>query len=184
VPQVWSGWQAAVLADIPAPDTADNVRFLTDWHSFELSGAQYNPLNTTQKESGSTTFNSAGVQNYTGPTQGAKATAQTLDNGFYGNIVAALKEGSPYTYAMSPAIGRELTTWGTPNFAAKFLGTAAPSQPGGILNTAPPEPGQSSIAGFHQVGLVLAHGLPKHLYTSMRLGQHTKRNLSRFTKVR
>jgi len=173
-----------VLADIPAPNTAANVKFLTDWHSFELSGAQYNPLNTTQKESGSTTFNSAGVQNYTGPTQGARATAQTLTNGFYGNIVAALKEGDPYVYPDRAAVGVELTTWGTPNFAASYLGKTSPSSPGGILNTGPPPPGNSSIAGFHQVGLVLAHGLPQHLYNSIRLGRQTHRNLSRFTKVR
>ncbi len=58
------------------------------------------------------------------------------------------------------------------------------AQPGGILNTEPPPPGQSSIAGFHQVGLVLAHGMPQRLHTSLRLGQQTRRNLSRFTKVR
>ncbi len=75
------------------------------------------------------------------------------------------------------------TTYKNGAYKRFLTGTVSTTpQPGGILNTAPPAPGQSSIAGFHQVGLVLSRGLPQRLHTSLRLGQQTQRNLARFTK--
>lgn len=157
--QTWAGWQAAVLKDIPAPASAANVRFLTEWHGFELSGAQFNPLNTTQREPGSTSFNSVGVQNYRTHAQGALATATTLKNGFYPNIVTALKQGDPYAYVDAPAVGQEITRWGTPRFAAKYLAETSPNQPG---TTFTPTDGPN-VPHMHHGWADLRNSMNKHL---------------------
>jgi hypothetical protein len=178
MPQTWTGWAAAVLADIPAPATAQNVKFLTDWHGFELSGAQYNPLNTTQREPGSTSFNSVGVQNYPTPKVGATATAHTLTNGFYGNIVAALKEGNPYVYPDRAAVGQEITTWGTPSFAAAYLGKVSPPTPGPTFTPTDYALPSSSPHGWLELQRSVAGNLPTALKRAKAIRKDALRRLA------
>ena len=83
----------AVLADLRAPATPANIKSLASWFPHENTAAKNNPMASTLREPGSTTFNSVGVQNYVSATQGAQATAATLDNGHYPGIVADLKSG-------------------------------------------------------------------------------------------
>lgn len=105
----------AVLLGIGAPPTPANISSMTDWISHECTfppdgindGGKYNPLNTTQVESGSTTYNSVGVQNYTSATQGVKATIQTLLNGRYPDIVSQLRKG----VGLKSGASNGLLTW-------------------------------------------------------------------------
>jgi hypothetical protein len=65
-----------------------------NWHN----SAAYNPLNTTQPEPGYSTFRSTGqgaanIGIYKNWQQGLKATADTLNNGRYGDILSALRSG-------------------------------------------------------------------------------------------
>lgn len=87
----------ALLQKLGAPVTKSNLQFLIAWSNEEgghwHNGAHFNPLNTTLNESGATTFNSVGVKAYTSWDQGVTATAATLQNGRYNDIVAALKGG-------------------------------------------------------------------------------------------
>jgi hypothetical protein len=59
--------------------------------------AKYNPLNTSQIMPGSTNFNTgqpgSGIQAYTSWQQGLQATAMTLTNGRYGDLLSALQGG-------------------------------------------------------------------------------------------
>jgi hypothetical protein len=124
----WQGWEAAVLNAIGAPVTDANVAFLDAWNNAEQSGASYNPLNTTQPASGSWSYNSAGVQEYNSPAQGANAIAATLENGYYPNILTALRSGNPLDGNIA-SMEAELTTWGTgPGFLQSLLGGPPPSQ--------------------------------------------------------
>jgi hypothetical protein len=104
---------SAVLADMGAPNTPVNIKSLASWFTHEFAqwppNAQNNPMATTQKMPGSTTFNSQGVQNYPDAKTGATATAQTLLNGHYPNIVAALKSGKGL--CGNSSIAQELLTW-------------------------------------------------------------------------
>lgn len=83
----------AVLKGLGDPVTTANVRSIEAWVAREGGGGKNNPLNTTQKMPGSTTFNSVGVQNYSSPSQGVAATVETLRNGNYPDLLAAFKSG-------------------------------------------------------------------------------------------
>jgi hypothetical protein len=87
-------------------------------------GPAGNPLGTTQPEPGSTNWNSIGVKVYhntPGHTcwyWGIKANGDTLENGHYGNVIAALR--SPATTSrdqcirLARAVGN--SPWGTGDF--------------------------------------------------------------------
>jgi hypothetical protein len=126
----WTGWEADVLAQGNWPDTPQNVRFLQDWHTYEESSCNNNPLNTTLTTSTSTVCNSAGVKNYPTTTAGAKATADTLGEAYYFAIAAALKTGDPYSVADSATVAQQITTWGTPNYASFYLTQVGGGQSG------------------------------------------------------
>lgn len=138
----WAGWQKAVLGALGVPVTVANERFLSGWQPYEGGTASFNPLNTTQQEPGATNYNNVGVKNYTSASQGAQATATTLKNGNYPSIMAALRSGDPYTFANAQGVAANVTTWGTPAYAARFL--LAAGAPGGAPGAAPSKAPASS----------------------------------------
>lgn len=104
------------LEDLGAPVTASNIEALSAWSEREGGGGNWNPLNTTRPEPGSTGLkgNPDGVQNYTSLTQGAAATAASINNGLYPSIKAALMSGNAFTMLVSGgkgAIGQQLRKW-------------------------------------------------------------------------
>jgi len=109
------GWPAALLRAAHEPVTRCDVSFLRAWARTENTTASHNPLATTMPEPGSTTFNSAGVQNYTSYRQGLKATAATLRNGFYQPLVSDLRAGDN---AQQCADDVARSKWGTQAFTA------------------------------------------------------------------
>jgi hypothetical protein len=102
----------ALLQKLGAPVTKSNLQFIIAWSNEEgghfHNGAHFNPLNTTLNEPGATTFNSVGVKAYGSWDQGVAATAATLQNGRYNDIVAALKGGDA---AQTAASATSLKTW-------------------------------------------------------------------------
>jgi hypothetical protein len=139
----WQGWENDVLTAIGAPITAANIAFLDAWQHAEGGSATYNPLNTTQPASGSTPYNSAGVQDFTTPTQGANATKQTLENGYYPAIVSALQSGDPLNNGDLGAMSQELNKWGTGSgFLQALAGSNAPGASGGGPDTSGGIPAQ------------------------------------------
>lgn len=98
------------------------VDWMVAWSMFETAwpvSASYNLLNTTQPAPGATNFNAVGVKNYTSYAQGVEATAQTLANGFYPQLLHALQSndvaalGMTAGGAVAPGIVQEVATWGT-----------------------------------------------------------------------
>jgi len=102
-----------VLTDLGAPATQAGVTSLTSWFPHEFPSwpplAANNPMATTMPAAGSTTYNSAGVQNYPSASEGAQAIALTLDNGHYPGIVAALRSGRGL--CGDPSLAAEFLTW-------------------------------------------------------------------------
>lgn len=86
----------AVLQGLGAPASASNLQFFYAWMAAEgghTNGALYNPLNTTQEGYGGS--NAVGnVKAYPNMQAGVQATIQTLQNGYYTNVVDALKSGN------------------------------------------------------------------------------------------
>jgi hypothetical protein len=107
----------AVLADLGAPDTAADVTSLADWFPHEWPQwppeAANDPLDSILPAPGSTDFNTFDgnlhVQNYPTAAEGAQATAQTLANGYYPQILAALKSGAGL--CGNPNLAAEFDTW-------------------------------------------------------------------------
>lgn len=122
------GFAAAVFAYIGVPDTAANAYAMEKWEAAEggnwNNSARCNPINTTQKEPGSTSMNGVGVQSFTdagGQTcwyWGVKANGDTLNNGYYGAILSVFKNGSSSTSAQCQALAVAVagSPWGTSNF--------------------------------------------------------------------
>jgi hypothetical protein len=91
---------AAVLGDLAAPVTAANENSLTAWAVHEGpwgTVGRYNPLDSTLVMPGVWAFNTFDgdlhVWNYPSASEGAKATALTLEGGYPG-ITAALRTGN------------------------------------------------------------------------------------------
>ncbi len=82
------------LAALGLPNTGANVQALDAWQEAEGGFVHMNPLNTTQAAPGSTTWNSVGVKTYPDWKTAIRATAQTLKNGQYRGVMAALKKGN------------------------------------------------------------------------------------------
>lgn len=101
--------------------TPQNLVFLNAWARAEGGSASNNPFNTTQGAPGATSYNSVGVRNYVTPSQGIGATVQTLNNGRYGNILAALRAGNN---ARAAASALASSPWGTGALVLKILGEA------------------------------------------------------------
>ena len=88
------GFTKAFLEAIGAPLTPANIQSVNAWQAREGGGGANNPLNTTQKEPGSTSFNSVGVQNFISIAQGITANASVLLDGTYNDVLLALRSGN------------------------------------------------------------------------------------------
>lgn len=88
----------ALLVALGDPVTDADVSSIVDWEAREggnwHNSATFNPLNTTQAEPGSGVTGTQGnIGVYVSWDQGVQATVDTLTNGFYDDIVAALRAG-------------------------------------------------------------------------------------------
>lgn len=89
---------ASLLRSLGDPATPQNLSSIGAWEAEEggnwKNTAKFNPLNTTEKMPGSGDTGTQGdIGVYQNWNQGLKATDNTLNNGDYGDILAALKTG-------------------------------------------------------------------------------------------
>lgn len=120
----------AVLADLGAPSNSANTTSLAGWFTREFPAwppyAAENPMSSTLRMPGSTTYNSVGVQNYPTASEGAEATALTLKDGYYPQIVAALRSGTGL--CGNSSIAGELLTWSGNGYSEVCLFMSTTSQ--------------------------------------------------------
>ncbi len=92
-------WAYRFLGHLRMPTCRDNQVVVVAWQANEFTQAAWNPLATTHRMIGSTSFNTVGVQNYRSLTQGLRASAQTLTGGAtsygYGAILESLRRCAP-----------------------------------------------------------------------------------------
>lgn len=133
-PVTSTSFVSALLKALGAPATSANIGFLNAWMRREGGGGANNPLNTTERMTGSTSFNSVGVQNYNSLATGVAATVKTLENGKYSDLIAALRGGKP-------SINNEyagLSTWsgnGYSSLSGISTGTFTPYTAGGNVGS-------------------------------------------------
>lgn len=120
--KVDDGFYKDVLRAIGAPVTENNVSILRKWQTFEGGNAAWNPLNTTQGMPGATDYNSVHVRNYPDRATGVAATAKTLTNRYYPDLVAAMRNDWPLSKYNKPNILAQMRIWGTTNFADYISG--------------------------------------------------------------
>lgn len=118
--QVTDKFANAVASSIGV-DNSDGwfTSFLTEWARWEGANSKFNPLATTQRMPGAGDFNSAGVKNYTSFEQGVQATAKTLTNKYYPDLMKALRTRD---FSDIRGITANIKTWGTIGFA-NVIGT-------------------------------------------------------------
>lgn len=115
-------WARSLLGRLGYKTSKANVQAVMAWMRAEgghwNNSAHYNPLNTTQRMSGSTSMNSVGVQSYGSWSQGLDATVKTLRNGYYGSILSAFKAG---TSAQNVANAVVSSPWGTKHISVSGI---------------------------------------------------------------
>ena len=112
-------WAKDFLTKLGAPVTASNVQAIAAWEQAEGTKAAYNPLATTQGGyTGETQFNRVGVKNFATYQDGIEANVKVITNGLYGNILAALQQG---TSAMAVAQAVASSPWGTGHGVERVL---------------------------------------------------------------
>lgn len=109
------------------------MRLFTAWQQAEGGTAEFDPLNTTDHVTDSsgawqgTDYNGVHVANYTTPFHGIVATAATLLNGNYDQLVAALRTVETTGITAEQLVEQheaELRTWGTsPSLILDVLAT-------------------------------------------------------------
>jgi hypothetical protein len=95
-------YAADVLKESNLPDTKSNEQLLMEQMTVEgMPGSENNPLATSKPDTGSSSINSAGVQDYPSLAEGATAEAMTLMQPNMASIYDALKSGTatPQQYA-------------------------------------------------------------------------------------
>lgn len=112
-----SGFGEKLLNKLGMPVTKSNLDFLDAWQKAE-GGSADNPFNTTQNMPGARKFNSVGVKRYPSVDVGIDATAKTLTNGYYNEILSALKSGEN---AHKAAVAVSHTPWGTGGGVARIV---------------------------------------------------------------
>jgi hypothetical protein len=175
---------ASILAGIGAPDTQPNAQSLADWIALEQGGkwppsATYNPLNTTQSEPGATSFNSAGVKNYTSWGAGISATDVTIENGYPG-ILSALRSGSGI---LNPdaTVQAELLKWSGGGYSSIAAGAAtagvANNSPVSTISTTTPLLGcaPSLVAIVFLFPFLVVFGVPYALFCAAKRRWHLPR---------
>jgi hypothetical protein len=112
-------WCVSLLDRLGYPVTSENLRGLVAWIEAESNAASLlNPLATTMGAPGARNANSVGVKGYPSDEIGLEATVQTLHNGHYPEILAALARGDS-ALAITEAVAR--SPWGTGGNATRRL---------------------------------------------------------------
>jgi hypothetical protein len=108
-----------LLERLHYPVTVANVRAIVAWAEGEgMRPQNNNPLATTLGLPGAANVNSVGVKAFLTEEDGLTATARTLTNGLYENILVALREG-----ASAQAVARAVadSPWGTGALVLRVL---------------------------------------------------------------
>ena len=94
-----AGWARALLAADRLPQTSCNMSAVLEWEAREGGGfgnqAHFNPLNVNPGPgAGWPGYNATGAWAFPDAQTGLRYTVSTLNNGYYGGILAALRRGN------------------------------------------------------------------------------------------
>ena len=141
-----------LLAKRLGTDPEATFKLMSMWQPYE-GGSEDNPLNTTENMPGATNWNEIGVKRYKSLADGVEATARTLTNGLYPNILNAMKTGK-----IDGSIAPDVRTWtsGKPDGGSHFADSLGGGQNSGTsaagggrtgVQMPPLEPGDGTAGG-------------------------------------
>ena len=110
---IWPGWEHQLLSAMGRASTKPRVEFLRAWADCEGGSARFNPLNTTLRVPGSSSYNSAGVQHYEDRLQGLAATLLTIRLSHYAGVRDALGRRGIGSRRILQLSESGIRTWGT-----------------------------------------------------------------------
>jgi hypothetical protein len=125
-----AGWAHALLAADSLPLTSCNVNAVLAWERAEGGGfgnqAHYNPLNVNPGPgAGWPGYSAIGAWAFPDAQTGLRYTVKTLNNGYYGGVLAALRRGNS-------AQGVCNAIMASPWAASRYRGTLGATCSGGI----------------------------------------------------
>jgi hypothetical protein len=127
-------WQHLFLHTAVLPTSNANIKFLRDWGVFRNTAPDYNPLDLSHREPGSTRYvklsNGKYARNYTDTASAAHAFAAQVNEQAYLFLREALQTGNPFTFANHSAVVHALTLWGSRNFAVDYADVSGAPEPG------------------------------------------------------
>lgn len=154
----------AILSALGANWTDTNINLLVAWELCEQKTGQEgnawawnNPLSTTEPGYGGTAANGAGVRQYPTQADGAAATAATLENGDYPDILKALRTSNSNLFFSATG---EMATWGTSMSCIQDNFSRLPTPP--TLATSP-GPSDNGIAYTVSAASGTAPPAPEHV---------------------
>jgi murein DD-endopeptidase MepM/ murein hydrolase activator NlpD len=150
--QTPADFSRALLAALGDPNSGPNVQAINAWQAAEGGFVHLNPLNTTQPAAGATIWNSVGVRTYPDWKTAIRATVQTLKNGQYRGVLAALKGGNNAA-AVAHAVGA--SPWGTGDFSGFISQKYAPVVNGTDLPVTDAMVAKAQAAGLDYVVVLL-----------------------------
>lgn len=142
---VWAGWQADLLSHSSVPNTADNRRFLTDWHAHAETNCHNNPIDLSARTAGASNCKqlpglNVRAQNYSTTGNAVHAFAVQIESGTFSDLKAAMLTGNPYTADNTGLASEDLTAWGSQAFAKRYFSETAnaPGRGGGPVSVTAP----------------------------------------------
>lgn len=117
-------WAKSFCDELGAPRDKHNLWALVAWQAAEggANGAKFNPLNTTRRMPGSTSFNWVGVQDYLTEKDGLVATRETLEESDpdfnYAPILHHLRAADQAAETLKAV---RASVWGTGALALRIL---------------------------------------------------------------
>lgn len=183
---VWAGWQADLLGNAGLPNTSNNRRFLTAWHSEAETNCENNPIDLSNQPRGASDCAplpglTVKAQKY--PTHGDAETAfvAQLDANYAKALLSALKTGNPYTADNTGDVTTSLAAWGSVRFSRTFFADtgSAPGRGGVSTGIAAPK----AHDGWRDLRHTLNHTVLSELRDSRRITSAALRSMSRKHKV-
>lgn len=117
-PVTRSEWATSLLLALGNSAPSNQTRqFVEAWTQQEGGGftnnCRYNLLNTMQTAPGSTQCSGTikGIQSYSDVNSSIQANAQAIQNGYYPNLLHALRYNDTQALAASNGVAKDLTTW-------------------------------------------------------------------------
>lgn len=163
-----------VLTQLGLPATQSNLIALSAVAHLEGLNKRFNPLNSVVRSGNSTTFNSAGVQDYKSWDNGVTGTVALLSGSRWASVRNALADGDS-TSSVLAAFTSTYATWGShvsfnPSSGAGVVNQVLGSTGGAAPLTVDPNP-PIPLASINATNLTNAQRSTIYAYIAARHGQ-------------